>query len=236
MAKWFVGTPATEAKKRKKNARKTAQTKQAQAVVTRTGAGSSKAADHVEATVDNDEAGDASGGIESAGDGTSDEEDMLASDNARASTEPMESRPAKRPKQLQPAEFTAYVDIISPPRTVRAKETSTTRGPFFFNAETGHLEFLGLLAACAVEPGFSASIAAINQSLLVWKLNTPANDKKKPLSSEQGYRALLNKMNELSMKKKECTVSLSMPPLTKLVDSSQNNVCELFYLLLATLI
>ncbi|KJA25914.1 hypothetical protein HYPSUDRAFT_213426 [Hypholoma sublateritium FD-334 SS-4] len=142
--------------------------------------------------------------------------------NSESETDdPLESaQVAKRPKKLP--EFTAYVDIISPPRTVRGKETSTTRGPFFFNANTAHLEFLALLAACTVEPHFSASISAILQAHLYWKLNVPANDRKKPLPSEQGYRALLKKMDKLSGKNKDCTVTLSMPPLAKIAETRTN--------------
>lgn len=86
----------------------------------------------------------------------SDEEDMLVDneDESDSGVEVIEDdlRPTKCPKQLP--EFTAYVDIVSPPRTTRTKESSTACGPFFFNPETTHEEFLGLLAACAVEPRF----------------------------------------------------------------------------------
>lgn len=213
MRKWFIGTPATEEKKRKKRTKKASQANRSQVPIARAVAGSSQA---VAAVVANDEAWDA---IEGEGVNSSDEEDMLTSDGVEEI-----QRPEKRPKPEPPTEFTAYIDIISPPRTVKAKETSTARGPFFFYANTTHLEFLSLLAACAVDTGFSAAVTTINQSQLVWKLITPANDKKKPLSSEQGYRALLNKMNELSAKKKECTVTLSMPPLSKVANGSRSKV------------
>lgn len=151
----------------------------------------------------------------------SDKEDMLASNDADKT-----ERPAKHSKNEPalspgPIEITTYVDIISPPHTLKAKETSMTQGPFFFNTQTTQLDFLGLLAVCAVDPGFSLAVATINQSQLSWKLISPANNKKKPLSSKQGYWELLNKMNELSAKKKECTVTLSMPPLSKVAASSE---------------
>jgi hypothetical protein len=104
-----------------------------------------------------------------------------------------EPPPSKKQRRLE--SLTAYIDIISPPRTQKTKETSEARGPFFFTTKTPHREFLqSILANSAVDPNFIPLISSINQNRLQWKLNTPANDKKKPLSSESGYKALIVKL------------------------------------------
>ena len=218
MTKWFNGTPASEANKRKRSERKKLKTQEANI-----SASAARSFQSVNMPIIVKEwVPEAAKAVED-----SDQEDMLMDDEdeSDSSADIVEGdlQPTKRAKTLP--EFTAYVDIVSPPRTSRRKESSTSCGPFFFNPETTHDKFLGLLAACAVDqPHFSASIEAIVQSQLTWKLNTPANDKKKPLSTEQGYRALLKKMDELAKKKKECTVTLTMPPLSKIVKGSKN-VC-----------
>ena len=89
------------------------------------------------------------------------------------------------------SKITAYIDIITPSRSAKAKETAITWGPFFFTIETTHREFLSLVATAAAEKNTTAGIGSVNQSQLLWKLNVPANDKKKPLSNEQGYEALI---------------------------------------------
>jgi hypothetical protein len=130
------------------------------------------------------------------------------------SDEPPPSKKQRRPEPLE--SITAYIDIISPPRTQRTKETSEARGPFFFTTETPHHEFLQSIANCAVDPNFTPLISSINLSRLQWKLNTPANDKKKPLSSESGYKALIVNLVSQIEKGRDTTITIFMPPMVKI--------------------
>jgi hypothetical protein len=128
-------------------------------------------------------------------------------------------RPFKKPKPVQELveaiEITAYVEIVSPPRTLKAKPTSVTCGPFFFTLESSYPEFLQSVTVCASVGNSVSSNGAIDKGQLGWKLSVPANDRKKPLSDERGYRALLKKMKVLSDKKKDCTIVIMLPPLSK---------------------
>jgi hypothetical protein len=142
------------------------------------------------------------------------------------SDKPPPSKKQRRPERLE--SLTAYIDIISPPRTQRTKETSEARGPFFFTSKTSHHEFLQSIANCAVDKNYIPFISSINQTRLQWKLNTPANDKKKPLSSESGYKALIVKLVSLIEKGKDTTITIFMPPMLKTrQDVSQ---CQLVHL------
>ncbi|CAA7264084.1 unnamed protein product [Cyclocybe aegerita] len=102
----------------------------------------------------------------------------------------------------------------------RSSSSSTTRGPFFFTVETSHNEFLQSVVACAASGTHVPSINAINQSQLFWKLNVPANNKKKPLANVQGYRALILKVAALLNKKKDVTITIILPPLLKNIPST----------------
>jgi len=42
------------------------------------------------------------------------------------------------------------------------------------------------------------------------------NDKKKPLTNEVGYKAMITKLKELTNKGKDMTITLSLPPLLKI--------------------
>ncbi|CAA7258478.1 unnamed protein product [Cyclocybe aegerita] len=108
-----------------------------------------------------------------------------------ASGEELAAPPAKKVKAIP--EVAVYVDIVTPAHGVKQKESLTTCGPFFFTVETSHNEFLQSVVACAASGTHVPSINAINQLQLFWKLNVPANDKKKPLANVQGYRALILK-------------------------------------------
>jgi len=110
------------------------------------------------------------------------------------------------------------------------KETTTTRGPFFFTTETTHQEFLHLLAACADDGNKVPNVVSINQALLLWKLNVPANDKKKPLANGQGYQAMIGILkNRLTEKSKDRTVTLIMPPLLKNIQVVCIFILQLLY-------
>jgi len=130
--------------------------------------------------------------------------------------QPDEPPPSKKQRRPEPLEsLTAYIDIISPPRTQRTKETSEARGPFFFTTKTPHHEFLQSIANCAVDPNFTPLISSINQIRLQWKFNTPANDKKKLLSSESGYKALIVKLVSQIEKGRDTTITIFLPPMLK---------------------
>lgn len=149
--------------------------------------------------------------------------------------QPEEPPPSKKQRRPEPLEsLTAYIDIISPPRTQRAKETSEARGPFFFTTKTPHREFLQSIASCAVDANFSPLISSINQNRLQWKLNTPANDKKKPLSSESGYKALIVKLVSQIEKGRDTTITVFMPPMLKVRQDVSH--CQPVHLVLNSLI
>jgi len=121
------------------------------------------------------------------------------------------------PKKMKtPPNITAYIDIVNPPRSTKSKETTVTRGPFFFTTETTHFEFLQLIASAATEKNIPI-INSINQAQLLWKLNVPANDKKKLLTNEQGYQALIAILkNRVTVEKsKDSSITVIMPPLLK---------------------
>ncbi len=147
---YYVGTPATEREKAQKKRKEGHTGKLLSGSCPQAVVGSSRVQTAVGANEKSQkeiEVDDSSA--------ASDKEDMLASNDADKT-----ERPAKHSKNEPalspgPIEITTYVDIISPPHTLKAKETSMTQGPFFFNTQTTQLDFLGLLAVCAVDPGFS---------------------------------------------------------------------------------
>ena len=229
MRKWFVATPALVAHrqkathKRKKGAIKTAPalraSKPSGKPTTRTGTSKSALPSDTESV-------EVLGG--SVGEEAEEGEDDIYTDNGKGdqeveaanpsdidddqSDEPPPSKKQRRPEPLE--SLTAYIDIISPPRTQKTKETSEARGPFFFMTKTPHHEFLQSVANCAVNPNFPPLISSINQSRLQWKLNTPANDKK-PLSSKSGYKALIVKLVSQIEKERDTTITIFMPPMLK---------------------
>jgi hypothetical protein len=111
------------------------------------------------------------------------------------------------------------MDIITPPRTVKGKPTTDSRGPFFFTVDTTHEEFLQLVANCGVAANYALTISSINQSQLTWKQSVPASDKKKPLSSLDGYQAMITKLQVLLKKGKDTTIVLSTPPLARVANN-----------------
>ena len=133
--------------------------------------------------------------------------------NDDQSDEPPPSKKQHWPEPLK--SLTAYIDIISPPCTQKTKETSEARGPFFFTTKTPHHKFLQSIANCAVNLNFPPLISSINQSWLQWKLNMPANDKKKLLSSKSGYKALMFKLVSQIEKGRDTTIMIFMPPMLK---------------------
>jgi hypothetical protein len=159
-----------------------------------------------------------------------DQEAASEADNPSDIDESDEPPPSKKQRRQPLESMTAYIDIISPPRTQKTKETSEARGPFFFTTKTPHREFLQSIANCAVDPNFIPLISSINQNRLQWKLNTPANDKKKPLSSESGYKALIVKLVSQIEKGRDTTITIFMPPMLKIhQDVSQ---CQPVHLIL----
>ena len=148
-----------------------------------------------------------------------------------SSSETEVDEPASKKTKILP-NITAYIDIISPARSTKVKESTISRGPFFFTTETTHQEFLRLLAAaCADDSNTAPNVASINQAVLLWKLNVPANDKKKPLANGQGYQAMIGILsNRLTEKSKDSTITLIMPPLLK----NTNAVCIFILQLLYT--
>ncbi|PBK87601.1 hypothetical protein ARMGADRAFT_1085272 [Armillaria gallica] len=111
--------------------------------------------------------------------------------------------------------ITAYIEVVAPGCTLRAKPTVKHHGPFFFSLDDSQSTFLNALASAAVPEGHSASASAINQKKLTWKQNTPKNNSKKPLSSPDGYKALISALSKLSLKGKDMTITVFLPLLSK---------------------
>jgi hypothetical protein len=230
VGKWFVGTPATEAKKRKKQA---TAARKAQKKIPKPRTTQSKpiptkkaqaAGESVSSSISNTADIDESLSCE---DGSADSEsdaEIISSDSADSGDDDNEldndidARPVKKAKQsedaseLDDAEITAYIEIVTPPRTVKGKPTTTSRGPFFFTPKSSYDEFLQSVAACAIGGKGVPSVTAINKAQLSWKLSVPANDRKKALSDAQGYRALIKKVIEISGKKKDSSIVVFLPP------------------------
>jgi len=262
VGKWFVGTPATEAKRRKKHEAEASKKKPEKSRIrkprSRTQPRRALASDNsisasgsgqiavMELSSDVEEAGGALDVEDEIDEGlelvlrSSDREDgdQLPSDD----DDKQDIRPLKRAKtQVSPArsnspeiEITAYVEVITPPRTLKAKPVSATRGPFFFTLDYTYVRFLQAIASCAAADGHGiAAVAAINKSQLSWKLSVPANDRKKPLSDEFGFRALVKKVRELAVRKKDCSVIVMLPPLSKVANSvsSRNPTVQCYVLI-----
>ena len=240
MGKWFVGTPATEDKKRKQ--REAKEKKQAKKQIRKPH--SRMAPPQRSASIPL-----ASGAMAATSDG---EDHFMGSDLERVSEgEDLETvieiysnvegdgetwteddnkpladiRPSKRakarkspmPSDTPEIEITAYVEVVSAPHTLKAKPTSVTRGPFFFTLDYTYFRFLSSVATCAAGTGKGTpAVTAIDKNQLTWKLSVPANDRKKPLSDEDGFRALLKKVAEVIGRKKDCSVVIMLPPLSKI--------------------
>ena len=65
-----------------------------------------------------------------------------------------------------------------------------------------------------IEGPYAPRIASINQEQLFWKQQV-ANDKKKLLMNDMGYKAMIAKLKELTKKGKDTMITLSLPPLSK---------------------
>ncbi|KAJ3500782.1 hypothetical protein NLJ89_g9638 [Agrocybe chaxingu] len=222
LAKWFVGTPATEAKKRKAQAAKAKKQKKKVSqgpVAPPSNASHSrgrKVAPPVESELEPEKGdSDNSSGAEM----IVDEGENVEVENESGDDDEEESEvpPAKKMKVLP--EVTAYVDIITPSRGVKGKESSITRGPFFFTTAMSHHRFLQSVVTCASDNAIS-SVNAINQQQLTWKLHVPANDKKKPLANADGYQALISRIGSLLEKGKDATLTVFLPPLLKTSNTS----------------
>ncbi|EDQ99206.1 uncharacterized protein LACBIDRAFT_316809 [Laccaria bicolor S238N-H82] len=194
LAKWFMATPELMQKKRKQKEKKDKK-KVSKAALKTTNSTPLPSSSHVEEPAD-----DLS---------THSSDD----DDDKQSTEKENERPAKKTKTL--TNITAYIEINRPPRTLKDKPEPLSRGPFFFTLSTPRIEFLQSLASCSVEGSYAPTIASINQEQLFWKQQVPANDKKKPLTNEVGYKAMIAKLEELTKKGKDTTITLSLPPLSK---------------------
>ncbi|KIK04473.1 hypothetical protein K443DRAFT_57212, partial [Laccaria amethystina LaAM-08-1] len=188
-AKWFTLTPALEEKKRKEKARKDKR----------------KASRLTLNTMTDPKTATSSTTNDISSDDTSDNEDQLAEKENEPPTKKLKTRP----------KITAYIEIVAAPRTLKEKPTPLSRGPFFFNLDTTRIDFLQSLASCCVEGHYAPTITSINHHQLFWKLQVPANDRKRPLSTEDGFRVLIDKLADLSQKKKDTTIILSLPPLTR---------------------
>lgn len=58
----------------------------------------------------------------------------------------------------------------------------------------------------------------------------PKNDSKKPLSNPDGYKALISALSKLSSKGKDMTITVFLPPLSKV-----QKLVSFWYFLLCTI-
>jgi hypothetical protein len=239
VSKWFVGTPATETKKRKqreakenkqekKRANKPAARMSSQQNSATLGAATGTIIDFPSDSEDHSMGREGEPGqgeeiaIELYSDGEGNGETWTWSeDEHKPLTEMRPSKRAKARKSPTPSdtpevEITAYIEVVSAPRTLKAKPTTVTRGPFFFTLDSTYFSFLSSVATCAAGGKGTPSVNAIDKAQLTWKLSVPANDRKKPLSDEDGFRALLKKVAEVIGRKKDCSVVIMLPPLSKI--------------------
>ncbi|EDR07537.1 uncharacterized protein LACBIDRAFT_327872 [Laccaria bicolor S238N-H82] len=194
LAKWFTATPELMQKKRKQKEKKDKK-KASKAASKTTNSTPLPSSSHVEEPAD-----------DSSTHSSDDDDD-------KQSTKKENECPAKKTKTL--TNITAYIKINRPPRTLKDKPEPLSRGPFFFTLSTPRIEFLQSLTSCSVEGSYAPTITSINQEQLFWKQQVPANDKKKLLTNEVGYKAMIAKLEELTKKGKDTTITLSLPPLSK---------------------
>jgi hypothetical protein len=83
--------------------------------------------------------------------------------------------------------------------------------PPFFTLESSYDEFLQSIATCTISSKGVPSVSAIDKTQLSWKLSVPANDRKKVISNEPGYQALIKKAAEILGKKKDCLIVVFVP-------------------------
>ena len=87
-----------------------------------------------------------------------------------------------------------------------------------------YFSFLSSVASCAAGTKGTTPVTTIDKTQLTWKLSMPANDRKKPLSDEDGFRALLKKVTELMGRKKDCSVVVMLPPLSKVASNVSSSM------------
>jgi hypothetical protein len=110
-------------------------------------------------------------------------------------------------------DITAYVSIVTPPRTVKAKPFISNGGVFNFTFTTSFNTFLALLSDAAAGDGRTVDLSALQTSKIEWKKEAPARDPLKPLSSPTAYSAMLKTLKVMKESKKELTIRVQMPPL-----------------------
>ena len=203
VAKWFTATPEVMQKKRKQKEKKDKK-KASKAASKTTNSTTLPSSSYVEEPADDSS--------------THSSDD----DHNNQSTEKENERPAKKTKTL--TNITAYIKISHPPHTLKDKPEPSSRGPFFFTLSTPCIEFLQSLASCSIEGSYAPTITSINQEQLFWKQQVPANNKKKPLTNEVGYKAMIAKLEELMKKGKDTTITLSLPPLSKVAATVRFNL------------
>jgi hypothetical protein len=108
-------------------------------------------------------------------------------------------------------EVTFYVYVELPPtgnqtkgsKRMNASPKVIQKGPFFHTIDNDYATFLTKLAdtlACKVKQ--------IPTSKIVWKFEKPSNDKKKPLSSEAGYKAMGISLRD---RKRDYVINIYLP-------------------------
>ena len=199
-AKWFTLTLALEEKKHKEKARRDKK----------------KASQLTLKTMTDPKTATLSTTNDISSDNTSDNEDQLA--------EKEDEPPTKKLKTH--LKITAYIEIITALCTLKEKLMPLSCGLFFFNLDTTRIDFLQSLASCCIEGHYVPIITSISHHQLFWKLQVPANDRKQLLSTEDGFHVLIDKLADLSQKKKDTTIISSLPPLTRV---AANVSCDSFF-------
>ncbi|KAG6901166.1 hypothetical protein C0995_016182 [Termitomyces sp. Mi166 len=123
--------------------------------------------------------------------------------------------------------ITAYMDTITPLCTTKRKPLTESCRPSFITFDTTYKEFLKLVATCGTSPNYYPLITSINQTQLYWKLSVPLNNKKKPLENANSYKAMIIKLKVIIEKVKDPTITLSLPPFTKVAINLNNSLAGL---------
>lgn len=104
--------------------------------------------------------------------------------------------------------ITIYVYVVTQPCRPKGKPTVKKSGPFFLKPDmTTFPQFVTLVARSA-----NSLSSTVILDKLEWKFDAPKNDPTKPLSSNDGYTAMLDMHAQKVEKKQKPAIIVCMPP------------------------
>lgn len=124
------------------------------------------------------------------------------------------AQPAQKKTRVEKC-ATVYIHIEPPPLPASrgpksmktAQQKPIQKGPFFHNVMDDFATFKFKLAKA-----LPCKIELMPFTQMEWRYEKPASDKKKPMSAELGYEAMVTSLKE---RKKDLVVYVSMPPPAK---------------------